>query len=64
MFEEEDNITIGRSVTKAEVKETLRLFVKDKSPGLDGWTVEFYSHFFDLLGQEITEAVTIPEESL
>jgi hypothetical protein len=29
----------------------------EKSPGLDGWTVEFYLHFFDLVGKDLLELV-------
>ena len=36
-----------------EIKRTLEGFQKDKSPSLDGWTVEF----FDLLGKDILEVV-------
>jgi hypothetical protein len=35
----------------------LKSFSKDKSPGPDGWTVEFYLHFFDLLGLDLQELV-------
>lgn len=30
---------------------------KDKSPGLDGWTIELFQHFIDQIGQELTEVV-------
>jgi hypothetical protein len=29
----------------------------EKGPGLDGWTVEFFSHFFDILGEDLIEMV-------
>jgi hypothetical protein len=32
-------------------------FSKDKSPRLDGWTVEFYIHFFELVGDELRDLV-------
>ena len=34
-----------------ECKEGLELFQTNKSPGEDGFTVEFYKFFFDLVGQ-------------
>jgi hypothetical protein len=35
----------------------IKSFSKDKSPGPDGWTVEFYLHFFDLVGPDLLELV-------
>jgi len=31
----------------------LKAFAKDKSPGPDGWTVEFFLHYFDLVGEDL-----------
>jgi hypothetical protein len=44
-------------VNLGELKEVLSLFKKDKSPGPDGWTVEFFTHFFDLVGEDLLEMV-------
>jgi len=35
--------------TREELLEVLQGFEKEKSPGPDGWSVEFFLHFFDLL---------------
>jgi hypothetical protein len=40
-----------------EIKKVLEGFSKDKSLGLDGWTVEFFLNFFELVGEDILEAV-------
>ena len=53
----EDNRSIFIPVTIKEVETTLKNFAKDKSPGPDGWTVEFFLHFFDMLGLELVEAI-------
>jgi hypothetical protein len=45
---EEEVQILENPCTKEEVLEVLRGFTKDKSPGPDGWTVEFFLHFFDL----------------
>jgi hypothetical protein len=34
-----------------KLKKVLDLFKRDKSPGPDGWTVEFFSTFFDWLAK-------------
>jgi hypothetical protein len=43
--------------TKEEVLVVLKSFSKDKIPRPDGWTVEFFLHYFDLLGDELVELV-------
>jgi hypothetical protein len=40
-----------------KISAALKSFSKDKSPGPDGWTVEFYLHFFDLVGPDLLELV-------
>jgi hypothetical protein len=47
--DEEGNRELYAEVTEAELKETLHSFQKDKSPGPDGWTIEFYRVFLTLL---------------
>ena len=42
---------LAQSVTLSEVERSLHSFKKDRSPGPDGWPVEFYLHFFDLMGE-------------
>jgi hypothetical protein len=32
-------------------------FKKTKSPGLDGWPIELFIGFFDLIGKDILEVV-------
>ena len=38
-----------KPVTLPEIQHILLLFKKERSPGPDGWTTEFFSHFFDKL---------------
>jgi hypothetical protein len=40
-----------------EIFEVPRGFTKDKSPGPDGWTVEFFLHFYDLIVDDLLEAI-------
>jgi len=54
---EEDIRHLEKIVTKNEIFEILRGFAKDKSHGPDGWTVEFFLHFFELIGQDLLNMV-------
>jgi hypothetical protein len=54
---EEENERMYRAVTREELIYVLNSFKKDRSPGLDGWTVEFYIEFFDLLGEDLLRVV-------
>ena len=44
-------------LTKEECHASLREFSKDKSPGTDGLTAEFYLKFWELLGQELVDSL-------
>lgn len=44
-------------VTVLELEGTLKWFKKDKSPGPDGWTIEFYLAFYELLGNDLLKVV-------
>ena len=44
-------------VTMPEIEKALKSFKKDRNPGPDGWPVDFYLHFFDLLGLELLHAI-------
>lgn len=57
IFSVEDNVFIGRPVTLAEIEGILKKMAKDKSPRMDGWSVEFYLQFLDLLGDEMVRLV-------
>eukprot|EP00253_Pinus_taeda_P020757 PITA_20757 len=48
--EEEDVELLSAPVTTGELEGILKWFKKDKSPGPDGWTIEFYLAFYDILG--------------
>ena len=39
---EEDNLSLMEEVTEEELKVALQSFQKDRSPGPDGWTIEFF----------------------
>eukprot|EP00253_Pinus_taeda_P016780 PITA_16780 len=52
-IEQEDSEELLKEVTMAELEATLKWFKKDKSHGPDGWTIEFYLFFFELLGNDL-----------
>jgi hypothetical protein len=45
------------SATLHELKSILSQFKREKSPGSDGWTVVFFSHFFELISEDILALV-------
>eukprot|EP00253_Pinus_taeda_P019083 PITA_19083 len=55
--EEEEAGNLMEVVSKEEVEHVIKSMAKDKSPGPDGWTSELFNHFFDLIGDELTEVV-------
>ena len=44
-------------VSEEELKATLNNFQKDKSPGPDGWTVEFFLAGYDTIGPDLLQLV-------
>ena len=42
--------------TVQEIKNVLHSFEKNKTPGEDGFTKEFYETFFDLLKQNLLDS--------
>eukprot|EP00253_Pinus_taeda_P033192 PITA_33192 len=56
-FNEDEAEELYAPVTTGELESTLKWFKKEKSPGLDGWTIEFYLSFYDLLGQDLLQVV-------
>eukprot|EP01018_Ginkgo_biloba_P002298 Gb_28324 [translate_table: standard] len=56
MVSDKDNAYLFRVVTKEELV-VLNTLQKDKSPGPDGWSVEFYLDFFELLGDDLLRVI-------
>jgi hypothetical protein len=46
-----------KPVSLPEIKHILLHFKKERSPGPDGWTTEFFSHFFDIVGPDLLSMV-------
>jgi len=57
-FVNEDEVEeIYTPMMTGELEGTLKWFKKDKSLGPDGWTIEFYLAFYDLLGEDLLKVV-------
>eukprot|EP00253_Pinus_taeda_P021742 PITA_21742 len=55
--DEESAEDLNKSVTLGELEAVLKWFRKDKSPGPNGWPMEFCLAFFDLIGQDLLRAI-------
>jgi len=54
---EEDNRMLMEEIEEVELGRVLHSLQKDKSPGPDGWPIEFYTGFYDLLGLDLLHVV-------
>ena len=52
----EEQATFEHDLTVQEIKNMLHSFEKDKTPGKNGFTKEFYETFFDLLKQNLLDS--------
>ena len=50
---------IGRLVSLKEVEGVLSHFAEDKRLGPDGWPIEFFTTFFDIMGSDLLDVVEI-----
>jgi hypothetical protein len=57
MVTTEEALALESPCTKEELLEVIKGFKKEKSPGPDGWSVELYLHFFDLMWQDLLDVV-------
>jgi hypothetical protein len=55
--EEEDNRLLMSKITEKELLEFLDNFQKDKSPGPDGWTIEFFLGCYEIIGTDLLKMV-------
>ena len=55
--DEKDNGELMKEVSEDELKEVLGSFQKDKSPGTDGWSIDFFLDLFDILGRDLLQVI-------
>lgn len=53
LVDDEGNYDLYDKITRVDIFSILSLFKMDKSLGLDGWCVEFFERFFDLIGDDL-----------
>ena len=51
----EEQIEMENDLTIEEIKKVIKLFQKNKTPGDDGFSIEFYEAFLDLLGGNLLD---------
>eukprot|EP00253_Pinus_taeda_P030816 PITA_30816 len=54
---QEEPVDLTKEVTIDELEATIKWFKKDRSPGPDGWTIEFYIAFLDILGNDLLRII-------
>jgi hypothetical protein len=55
--EEADNRLLMEEVTEKELLEVLHSFQKDKSPGPDGLTIEFFLGCYEIVGPDLLKMI-------
>eukprot|EP00253_Pinus_taeda_P023046 PITA_23046 len=56
-FLQDESEDLIKAVSMEELESTINWFKKDRSPGPDGWTIEFYIAFLDLLGNDLLNII-------
>ena len=54
---DEDRDSVEGEITLEELFTVVNTFSKDKSPGNDGLTAEFYQTFFNVIGKDLVEVI-------
>lgn len=57
IFDIESNVEFLRPITKEEFISILESFARDKFLSPDGWIVEIFLHFFELMEQDFLDMV-------
>jgi hypothetical protein len=53
MVTNEEALQLESLCTLEDLSSILKAFTKDKSLGPDGWIVDFFLHFFELIGEDL-----------
>ena len=58
VISDEDNTLLSAIPSADEIKQTLFSLGSDKSPGPDGMSALFYKHYWEIISQDLIEAIT------
>lgn len=53
MFDQAKNLELLNPIYLEEIHKILKSIAKDKCPRPDRWMVEFFIHFFELVGSDL-----------
>jgi hypothetical protein len=53
MLEQDDNREFFKEISLEELCGALDTFQKRQNSGPDGWTIDFYRYFFELVGKDL-----------
>ena len=53
----EEDKRLGETISLKEIEEIFKGFAKSMCLGSNGWIVEFFLEFFDILGNELWKVV-------
>jgi len=62
MFDEDKNKELWQPVFEEELLLIMKSFKKEKSPGPDGWPIEFFIHFYELIKNDLLAMVEEPRQ--
>eukprot|EP00253_Pinus_taeda_P019663 PITA_19663 len=57
MFDDSCNDSIYQPISEDELHKVLKAFSKDKCPGPNGWTIEFFLSFFEIIKQDLLHMI-------
>lgn len=56
-IKEEDRECLTKEISKEEVKNVIDEMRKNRAPGPDGFPIEFYIHFWDLISPDLMAVI-------
>lgn len=56
-LDQEAGMELNKENTIGELEAAIKWFKRDKSPGPDGWSIKFYSAFFETLGEDLLKVI-------